>query len=171
MTQCVILCRVNDVDYEILELKEVVQVGDVFFCRALCMAYLCHKILFSRIENPECNYCGKDYTGAVLKLPTTRSGFRLVAGTRRRPRWKIKKELIRELWEMSAGFCGYCQQPVSVEAYQIDHILPLCAGGTNNLTNLTVSCKACNLVCGGKVFNSFQLKADFALAQRLKKRG
>ncbi|WP_081161523.1 HNH endonuclease [Ensifer aridi] len=40
----------------------------------------------------------------------------------------------------SCAYCGNIADPV-----HIDHIIPLSRGGTNHLSNLTVSCSSCNL--------------------------
>ena len=39
--------------------------------------------------------------------------------------------------------CAYCGKDCT-EIYHIDHILPLCRGGKNNIENLALSCPRCN---------------------------
>jgi len=43
------------------------------------------------------------------------------------------------------GLCGLCQSKISVgKSWDIDHILPLALGGTNEPTNLQILCKPCH---------------------------
>lgn len=44
------------------------------------------------------------------------------------------------------GRCEYCQSPArySPEVFELEHILPLSAGGATTLDNLALACPACN---------------------------
>ena len=48
--------------------------------------------------------------------------------------------------DLDQGACSYCRSPeeLSVTAFEIDHIVPLSAGGTSDLDNLCLACTACN---------------------------
>lgn len=41
--------------------------------------------------------------------------------------------------------CSYCVDP----ATEVDHIYPVCQGGTDDFDNLTAACKRCNCSKGG----------------------
>ena len=48
-----------------------------------------------------------------------------------------------------AGLCHYCGCPVAIpslanQTYDIDHMVPIARGGTNDPTNLVLSCSKCN---------------------------
>lgn len=43
------------------------------------------------------------------------------------------------------GCCAICGKPVKFKELTVDHILPLSRGGTNNMDNLQLACKECNL--------------------------
>lgn len=49
------------------------------------------------------------------------------------------------------GRCEYCQSPArySPEVFEVEHILPLSAGGETTLNNLALACPACNR-CKGR---------------------
>ena len=59
------------------------------------------------------------------------------------PQWAVKAVRVRD-----RGHCADCGTSVSLEMHDeenIDHIVPLSKGGTNDLVNLQLLCKTCNL--------------------------
>jgi 5-methylcytosine-specific restriction endonuclease McrA len=58
----------------------------------------------------------------------------------------IPEEIRQQILEKSNYRCGYCQAPQTLlyAKLQIDHIIPLAAGGNNNPDNLWASCDPCN---------------------------
>lgn len=50
--------------------------------------------------------------------------------------------LLDALIDFWGSLCVYCGEPSELE---IEHIVPLARGGTNEITNLTVACKSCNM--------------------------
>lgn len=52
------------------------------------------------------------------------------------------RHLLNQLVEFWGNACVYCGAEDG--QLQVEHITPLVRGGTNNLSNLTVSCQACN---------------------------
>ena len=53
-------------------------------------------------------------------------------------------EDISRIRKLQGGKCGYCREVISSEAEQIDHIVALANGGTNNRTNVQLLCASCN---------------------------
>ncbi|HNS04045.1 MAG TPA: HNH endonuclease signature motif containing protein [Anaerolineae bacterium] len=53
---------------------------------------------------------------------------------------------------ISHGVCAYCRslEELSVTAFEIDHIIPLSAGGASELDNLCLACTACNRLKGSR---------------------
>lgn len=59
-------------------------------------------------------------------------------------KWVIDLIINRE-----GGLCHYCKRPVAIpslsnQTYDIDHMVPIARGGTNDPTNLVLSCSNCN---------------------------
>ena len=60
------------------------------------------------------------------------------------PKWLIDSLIFRE-----RGLCHYCQAPIVNpnlinQTYDIDHVIPIDKKGTNDPTNLVLSCSTCN---------------------------
>ena len=49
--------------------------------------------------------------------------------------------------QRAAGRCEYCQssERVSGHYFEVDHLIPLAKGGTADLQNLALACRACNV--------------------------
>lgn len=58
----------------------------------------------------------------------------------------VSPALRAQVRELDQGACAYCRSPeeLSVTAFEIDHIVPLGAGGASDLDNLCLACTACN---------------------------
>ncbi len=57
------------------------------------------------------------------------------------------KELRSSAWwlrQKERGICHYCGQKVAPEELTMDHIVPVCRGGTSTKGNIVASCPACN---------------------------
>jgi 5-methylcytosine-specific restriction endonuclease McrA len=91
------------------------------------------------MRNPE--VCGKEYQQGTLAGYETR-------------------EFLLEKWDRQCAYCGVKNIPL-----QIEHIHPRAKGGSNSITNLTLSCEKCNTKKGTKDVKDF-LKKD---PSRLKK--
>ncbi|OGO41835.1 MAG: HNH endonuclease [Chloroflexi bacterium RBG_16_57_9] len=50
--------------------------------------------------------------------------------------------------------CGYCQtqQALAYGPLEVDHIVPTSAGGSDDIENLWLACRPCNLYKGGQVY-------------------
>ena len=51
-----------------------------------------------------------------------------------------------ELWKNKQHICNKCCKTVSAKLFEIDHIKPICIGGTNDISNLQILCKGCHKV-------------------------
>jgi 5-methylcytosine-specific restriction endonuclease McrA len=52
--------------------------------------------------------------------------------------------VLRQMYDDQQGLCAYCDTPL-FGTYHVDHILPICLGGTNEWNNLAIVCPPCNL--------------------------
>jgi len=59
---------------------------------------------------------------------------------------RINKRLRRIVTERAKGCCEYCrsQELFATEAFSVEHITPLQAGGLTALDNLALACQGCN---------------------------
>ncbi len=60
------------------------------------------------------------------------------------------KEYLLEKWGRKCAYCGKINVPLEVE-----HIVPRSRGGTDRVSNLTISCKVCNLKKGKRTAEEF----------------
>lgn len=149
----------------LLIITEVVQCGDNFLCHLSCP--VCLSSLFQVFPILNCKDCGASFYLAEIELPKKRSGFRYLAGTKRKN--YINKKVIRDLLEAQGRACGYCDK-VLVDGYHIDHIIPLRVGGTSRKENLCVTCPSCNFIAGSKEFQTFAAKKNYILTKKLRRR-
>jgi 5-methylcytosine-specific restriction endonuclease McrA len=49
------------------------------------------------------------------------------------------REFLLEKWKRECAYCGAKDVPL-----QIEHVQPRAKGGSNSITNLTLSCQKCN---------------------------
>jgi 5-methylcytosine-specific restriction endonuclease McrA len=57
---------------------------------------------------------------------------------------------IRHQYRVQKGFCYYCKCALG-EIYHVDHVIPLSRGGSNDPSNLVISCPTCNTSKGAKL--------------------
>jgi 5-methylcytosine-specific restriction endonuclease McrA len=69
------------------------------------------------------------------------------------------REYLLEKWNRQCAYCGVKDVPL-----QIEHIHPRAKGGSNSITNLTLSCEKCNLKKGTKDLFDFLQKDPSRLA-------
>lgn len=70
------------------------------------------------------------------------------------PRESIGKKVRFEIFKRDGFRCQYCGKSAPNVVLQIDHIVPLSGGGTNDLLNLITSCSDCNLGKGARTLDA-----------------
>lgn len=73
------------------------------------------------------------------------------------------QEDIIGLREQQKGLCAYCQCQMAVTGRlreTIDHIIPISKGGSNDLTNIVLACRECNLSKSDQDLDVFLARTD-----------
>lgn len=73
------------------------------------------------------------------------------------------REFLLEKWNRQCAYCDVKDVP-----FQIEHIFPKARGGSNSITNLTLSCEKCNIKKGVKDIKDF-LKTDPSRLEKILK--
>jgi 5-methylcytosine-specific restriction endonuclease McrA len=147
-----------------LNVFEVIRAADVFLFRFKCPE--CDETLMTGEAPGKCFSCSADLSRAVLKLE--RSDKRVLCGSWRKPKGGLTKKKIQALYSMQEGYCAYCDSDLRTVEYHVDHVLPLAAGGTNDVRNLVLACPCCNLRASSFIFRDYLAKR--AYLQELRKR-
>jgi 5-methylcytosine-specific restriction endonuclease McrA len=142
-----------------IECKEIVQAGSVFLLRFDCPK--CGHEQFAGYPLSKCSTCDVGLQDQPLDLDARR---RLVVGSFR-VKGRVSKRLVQSLFGQQDGLCAYCRVTLS-GGYHVEHIVPLCVGGTNGTHNLILACPPCNHTAGGKAFSNFATKQAYILAAR-----
>lgn len=56
-----------------------------------------------------------------------------------------------EVYDRGGGICGICQEPVSPDNFNVDHIIPLARGGEHSYANTQPAHPSCNFRKGAKL--------------------
>lgn len=75
---------------------------------------------------------------------------RLTNRTRRRGATIIEEVDPRILFERAMGICHICSLPVDPDRWDVDHVIPLSAGGVHSYDNTAVSHPSCNQSKGNR---------------------
>lgn len=112
----------------------------------------------ARMDDP-CNICGAlEKTPSGVCLPCNRrrrrehpERFRALDAARRarvlNAGPSYTPDELRAQFEAQKGTCHWCHKKVGKRrsSWHADHVIPLTAGGTNDISNIVVSCARCNL--------------------------
>lgn len=85
-----------------------------------------------------------------------------------RKKWsKIQREKIHKKYN---GRCAYCGRKITINEMQMDHIISLKNGGSNNIDNINPSCRLCNERKGSMTTEAYkkQLQKDFRKLRKYK---
>lgn len=55
-----------------------------------------------------------------------------------------QKRILKQRLSRRGSFCRICKKQMSIDRLTLDHIIPLVAGGTWDLSNLQLACTQCN---------------------------
>lgn len=146
--------------------KEINQCGDYFLMKFECVSCSFEILQTTQsIINTHCSQCGLNFNDILIDVSKIK--FTLTSGTKRKIRLGVKQ--VKKMYELQEGKCAYCMVSLNL-TYHVEHIIPLCVGGTNRESNLCLSCPECNLMAGTKVFNDFNSKQRWILDEKLRTR-
>lgn len=89
------------------------------------------------------------------KVRAKSAAQRLNRRTKAGPRLTQKK--ILEIKALHGDICCYCKQS---NATDVEHMLPICRGGTNDYDNLCMACQYCNNSKGKRTVEEFLARAE-----------
>ena len=89
-------------------------------------------------------------------------------------REKIPPELREDTFHKFGGCCAYCGVELKLNRFQVDHVIPIAAGGPNDICNYFPACKECNAFKNAYPLETFRkslethpfTKYSFVLAER-----
>lgn len=55
------------------------------------------------------------------------------------------------IFRRESGRCFHCGEAISLDAFHVDHLIPVAAGGSDEMDNLAASCPPCNLAKSDKI--------------------
>merc|ERR1712008_571571 len=67
-------------------------------------------------------------------------------------RWRLPAKVREAILQRDGFRCWYCGKP---DSKTVDHWIPLCRGGTNDVVNLVCACEGCNEVKGNSAPHEF----------------
>lgn len=68
--------------------------------------------------------------------------------------WSVLRHLV---FERDSHRCVYCGSDGAGRSLHCDHVVPLCKGGSNELSNLVASCYVCNCSKSGKTLEEWRV--------------
>ena len=67
----------------------------------------------------------------------------------------LSKKVRFSIFARDAFTCRYCGRQSDAVVLEVDHVIPVCDGGTNDESNLVTSCEDCNRGKSGSRINTF----------------
>lgn len=114
----------------------------------------------------------------MVKSPGKTKGYYILdIGTHSRyyiskGRIKFPKEVREMMYHNTDGRCVLCGRKIEYEHMSLDHVTPLAMGGFDDVNNLQVTCKACNLFKGSILPDDFMERiTEIFMYQMEKKHG
>ena len=158
--------NLNSFQYKLEEVvvKEIARAGDRYLFKFNCPS--CEEECLCGSDNVYCVTCEWE---AVFFAFDVENVFKrnIVAMTdSRRKRGRITKKVVNYLKQKCLDECVYCGVWLYGQEFHIDHIIPLSAGGTSNLSNLALSCPECNLKASSTVCRNIEHKRAYILKKR-----
>lgn len=124
-----------------------------------------------------CKWCGNIFKAASIQQVYCSNKCRRATKNKNRSERKHKRMehakengdyetiSLKRLYKRDAGICYLCGKHLVLnddynrpDAPVIEHVIPICKGGTNTWDNVKLSCRNCNSLKGTKILKKFKLK-------------
>jgi 5-methylcytosine-specific restriction endonuclease McrA len=106
---------------------------------------------------------GDALVAAVARIEAAQKPERSSAAIRQ-ARYRELRDLNERSWfdlrmrviKRDGKTCAYCNKKLTRSQISVDHITPVSKGGTNDLSNLAISCRECNSSKSGKMISEWR---------------
>lgn len=148
-----------------IKVKQRIQAGDIWLIQFVCP--ICQEEHTGGWPVTDCTRCGNDLSSSPVSF-SGEAPARILAGTKRKAMQpgKLRKRFMEMLQEQ-CGLCAYCGVDLEYN-FHLDHIIPLCVGGSNLRENLCLACAKCNMAAGKRYFSSVEEKIKYIREWRRK---
>ena len=68
----------------------------------------------------------------------------------------VRRQIRESLWSDADGTCAVCGRFVELPACDLGHIIPIVAGGSNELDNFRIECRKCNRSEGARISSAIK---------------
>lgn len=85
-----------------------------------------------------------------------RIAFPITEASQRPKRIALTNSAREAVYARDGGTCVYCRMFLDRNGGHVDHVVPVCQGGTNDLDNLVLACSACNLQKAGRTVSQWR---------------
>ncbi len=82
---------------------------------------------------------------------------------------KKRQAILRTLFVKFGRVCWYCGSDLSFQQIHIDHIVPQKNGGDDDISNLALTCKCCNVAKNFQLLDVFFQWIDFVRSDKFKR--
>lgn len=150
------------------KVSEIIRAVNIFLLKTKCPICSHENLIGIPISVAQCDECNFDFSNAVFDFDLSHKR-NLASFEARLNRKRVSKKIVRTLYSIQNGCCAYCDR--KLESYDVEHIIPLSVGGTNNFDNLVLSCRECNLIASSFYFSSINSKKLYILSKLKEKHG
>ena len=70
-------------------------------------------------------------------------------------RHAVRNGVRRQVYNIQNGRCSMCGDKIQYTNFTVDHIIPVCKGGSNTLDNMEAMCGICNQMKRDHLKNDF----------------
>lgn len=154
--------------------NEIKHVCEIKHCEIKLKILICIEEDWVRIDMRKQNFKANHPNPSGIKnndckiISSIQYHYRFGFGYKKRGNSNLEDRNRRKIYELYNGRCAYCNEKISNNNFQIDHIVPITEGGNNYWKNLALACEKCNETKSNVVFYKSTNKACFRVKKYLK---